>query len=432
MAYTGFIVEINKLRKHSNADRLQIATVFGNDVVVGLDVKKGDEMIYFPTDGQLSKEYASVNNLVRVKDASGKNVGGYLDPNKRNIRAIKLRGERSDGMLMPIESLYALVGEEYVKNNLDVGDSIDVLDGVLICSKYVPENKSEKSAPFTNSKKKKENKFFPKHIDTAQLAYSINEIKEGDELTITLKMHGTSARIGYVPDDNQGEGFLSKLFSKLGLEKKKKWKMFSGSRRIILEDFDGWSYGSNEFRKKYHELFDGRLKKGEVIYGEIVGYMNNETPIMPRVQNKKLGDKEFTNKYGELTTFDYGCEEGESDFYAYRMTMTNEEGDIVEYPTWLTQLRCEQMGVKHVPVIDKIYVESGSSIAKNKDLLLDVINKHAEGTDPVGLTHIKEGVVVRIENREKFTALKHKSFEFKVLEGIIKEEALEPDMEESK
>jgi hypothetical protein len=36
----------------------------------------------------------------------------------------------------------------------------------------------------------------------------------------------------------------------------------------------------------------------------------------------------------------------------------------------------------------------------------------------VGKTHVREGVVVRITNRPKFTAYKHKNFSFKVLSGI--------------
>ena len=41
-----------------------------------------------------------------------------------------------------------------------------------------------------------------------------------------------------------------------------------------------------------------------------------------------------------------------------------------------------------------------------------------DGPDPVGKTHVREGVVVRIVNRPKFSAYKHKNFEFKVLSGI--------------
>jgi hypothetical protein len=40
-------------------------------------------------------------------------------------------------------------------------------------------------------------------------------------------------------------------------------------------------------------------------------------------------------------------------------------------------------------------------------------------------------VVVRIINRPKFAAYKHKNFSFKVLEGIVKANAEAPDMEEA-
>lgn len=85
MGYSGFVVEIKEIRKHENADRLNIVNVFGNDVVTGKDVKEGTIMIYFPTDGQLSYDYAYKNNLLR-KDEQGNPMGGYLDPEKTNWR----------------------------------------------------------------------------------------------------------------------------------------------------------------------------------------------------------------------------------------------------------------------------------------------------------------------------------------------------------
>jgi hypothetical protein len=54
-----------------------------------------------------------------------------------------------------------------------------------------------------------------------------------------------------------------------------------------------------------------------------------------------------------------------------------------------------------------------------------------DGPDPIGKTHIREGVVVRIINRPKFTAYKHKNINFRILEGIYKEDATAPDMEEA-
>ena len=103
--YCAYITTIRELRKHSNADRLQCATIFGNNVIVDMTYKSGDRVIYFPVDGQLGKEFADDNNLVRKKDAEGNNIGGYLDPNKRNITALKLRGEQSDGLVLPITVL---------------------------------------------------------------------------------------------------------------------------------------------------------------------------------------------------------------------------------------------------------------------------------------------------------------------------------------
>lgn len=94
LTYVRDIVRINELRKHSNADRLQIANIFDCNVIVDMNTKVGDIGIFFPTDGQLSIEYCDENNLCRKKDENGKNIGGYLEPDKRNIRAMNMRGER--------------------------------------------------------------------------------------------------------------------------------------------------------------------------------------------------------------------------------------------------------------------------------------------------------------------------------------------------
>jgi hypothetical protein len=64
-------------------------------------------------------------------------------------------------------------------------------------------------------------------------------------------------------------------------------------------------------------------------------------------------------------------------------------------------------------------------------LVIKLAEQFYDGPDPVGKTHVREGVVVRIVNRAKFTAYKHKNFEFKVLEGIAKVEADAPDIEEA-
>lgn len=410
--YSAFVVKIEEVRKHSNADRLQVATIFGNNVIVGLDVKVGDVGLYFPTDGRLGKEFADRNNMVRKKDENGNNIGGYLDPEKRNIRALSLRGEKSDGLYMSLSALNSFTDISKLK----VGDKINVLNGIVICEKYIPAPKTVNTQNKVKKKKKYKNQYplFTEHVDTVQLAYNKNAFNEGDECTITLKLHGTSARVSNTI--RQKDTILTKLLKKFGFVKNN-YEYISGTRRVVLNDFKGGFYGTNEFRKKWHDYFIGKLHKNETVYFEIVGYTKEQQLIMPICDNKKTGDKEFIKKYGDKTKFTYGCEDGESDIYVYRMTMTNEDGYVVEYPTELARLRCEQMGVKHVPVLDKFTFTSIEDLDKR-------IDKHGDGVDPIGKTHIREGVIVRIENREKFTALKFKNWDFKLLEGIVKNDGI--------
>ena len=37
MEHCGYVVKVEHLREHSNADRLMVATFFGNDTIVGKD-----------------------------------------------------------------------------------------------------------------------------------------------------------------------------------------------------------------------------------------------------------------------------------------------------------------------------------------------------------------------------------------------------------
>jgi len=416
--YEAYITTLKNVRKHSNADRLQVAECFGNQVVVDLSYKEGDIGIYFPTDGKLGKEFADVNNLVRKKDEEGNNVGGYLDPDKRNIKAIKLRGEKSDGLFLPMSSLNSFCNIK----NLKVGDRITTLNGTLICEKYIP--RTNKRNPNNTDKvkgKKKEVEYplFKEHVDTEQLDYNLGEFKKGDLCYITLKMHGTSQRTANLPKQNN-KNWITKLKDKY---LKTKYDVVSGTRRVVLENFDKGFYGTDKFREMYHNWFKNKLQKGETVYYEVVGYVNETTPIMPDGDNKKVQDKDFTKKYGDKTRFSYGCDKGFNNIYVYRMTMTNEDGYVVEYPWELVKTRCEEMGVAHVPELNKFFYKTEEDLLKKVDKFLDI-------TDPIGKTHIAEGVVVRIDNKKAFKAYKKKGFYFKVLEGIIKDTAEVPDMEE--
>ena len=429
--YCAYITTIKELRKHNNADRLQCATIFGNNVIVDLSYKEGQRVIYFPVDGQLGEEFAKENNLVRIKDENGNNIGGYLDPDKRNIVALKLRGEQSDGLVLPIDVL-----SKYVDvNTLTDGEQITTLNGYEICRKYIPRKQSRQNKQYTGAIKTRKNKkeenekitypFFVQHIDTAQLAYNEKAFRPGDTCYITLKMHGTSARTMNAIEvtTKRRNKFLKKAF-KLKDKTSRQYKFVSGTRRVTLKNYDGGYYGNNAFRQKYHDLFKGRLPKGAEIFYEIVGWVNDDSTIMGRCSNKLVKDKEFSKQYGAETIFSYGCEQGENDCYVYRMTLTNEDGFTVEIPWEQVQIEAEKLGVKCVPTFEKF-------IFTTWDDLMQRVEKYYDGTDPIGKSHIREGVVVRIDNRPSFAAYKHKNFYFKCLEGIIKDNSDAPDMEEA-
>lgn len=413
--YSAYITTLHDLHKHSNADRLQCATVFGNNVITDLSYHNGQKVIYFPVDGQLSEEFCNDNNLARKKDENGNNIGGYLDPDKRNITALKLRGEKSEGLVLPVEVLSKYTDVDKLKD----GEQITVLDGHEICKKYIPkvkhQSRSTNKSIKKNSKEEKEKisyPFFIEHIDTQQLAYYQNAFKEGDTCYITLKMHGTSARTANTIKETKRKKNLLQRILNLNPKIVKEYSAVSGTRRTTLRSFDGGYYGSNDFRKPYHDFFASRLPKGMEVYYEIVGYQSENRPIMGSCSNSKVQDKSFKKQYGDTTVFSYGCENGESDAYVYRMTMMNEDGYMVELPWEQVQIEAEKMGAKCVPTFEKFIFTTWED-------LMERVEKYYDGVDPVGKTHIREGVVVRIDNRPTFTAYKHKNFFFKVLSGII-------------
>jgi hypothetical protein len=260
-------------------------------------------------------------------------------------------------------------------------------------------------------------------------------------------MHGTSQRTGYLPKFKKFKRTLKDILLRKEGTPIYDWGYIHGTRRTVMADFEGLTsfYGSNKFREPHAKVFEGKLHKGETVYYEIVGFTDNGTPIMGTCVNKKTNDKEFIKKYGEVTTFSYGCESPQSALYVYRMTMTNEDGHVMELTPDYMRYRCEQMGVECCPLLAKARIRKEGIIVDDcygesygvpyegsiGETLKMISEKYYDGPDPIGKNHVREGVVVRVVNRPKFTAFKDKNFYFKVLEGIIKDTSEVPDIEEA-
>lgn len=426
--HCGYIVKVKELRAHPNADKLYIATFFGNDTCVSIDTQVGDIGVYFPCDLQLSLEFCIANHLCR-KLPDGTADTGYMEVDKRNITAIRLRGERSDGLYLPIKCLESF-GDI---STLKVGDIISEFNGHIICQKYIPRTRKQNNTNSPNVSKTRKHKdpiapLFKEHIDTAQLAYNLSAFKPGDLIEITRKLHGTSARIGYLP---VLKGYKRTLWDKITRKDGKpiyQYDYIDGTRRTLLVSYDGGFYGSNEFRKHFHEAIKGKLHEGESVYAEIVGFTDDGVPIMGSVSNKKTNDKAFIKQYGDMTTFSYGCDPTgvtapKNDFYVYRMTLTTHDGYTVEYSPEYTRYRCEQMGVKFVPVEWRGYIPEHPAFETDDTItagewIMNKAEQYYDGPEPIDPRHVREGIVVRLVDKPSFTAYKIKNFSFKCIEGI--------------
>jgi hypothetical protein len=438
MAYTAIVTKLKNVRNHDNADRVLLATCHGNQVVVGLDSKEDDLGVYFASDGQLSNEFCHANNLYRKAELnSDPNKTGMFDENRR-VRAQRFRGEISDGFWVPLSYF------DFIKGTgiLTEGFEFDTLNGVSICEKYInPATiKAARENQGKTTKKAKTSIMFKEHFDTAHFGKCLHEFDYGQTIIITEKLHGTSHRIGHVLVE-RNLTWLEKLAKRLSVKvQESEWKYLSGTRRVVLEEFKGNPYHDPTIRDKAFKLFDGNLRKGETVYCEIVGYESTGASIMPSVDTTKMGDKEFSKQYGKLMPFSYGCADTQSKVYVYRMTLTDEDGHSVDYSWNDVVKRCKELGVDTAPHIRTMTFNELREELKSAACLTDdrtvretfakLVEAYGSGVSILDSRHIKEGVCVRIEGGLSNKTYKFKSFEFKVLEGIIKDTGV-VDMEEA-
>ena len=422
MSYKAIIVSLSNVREHGNADRLQLGTVCGNQVIVGLDAKTGDRGIYFDTDGQLTEYFMKHNNLHRHADRNADvTKSGMFEDNGR-VRAQKFRGEKSEGFWIPLLTVQKNMNASAVPLN-EEGLEFDTIGKELICLKYVNPKTLKKGNQPGNSTKIK-NTMFHQHFDTDQFGRNSWKIPKDAHVIITEKVHGTSQRVGHVLAPAEPNWF-QRLFN---ITPKMIWRHLIGTRRVILRDDvlkadTGWH--SSSFRVQASEEFLGNLRKGETVYYEVVGYEGEEAgPIMGTHSNEKLKAildkdeyKQFINTFGDTTVFTYGCAAGEFKTFVYRMTMTNEDGQSIDYSWEAVKQRCNELGVQHV---EELITCNTNQWEDDRDFV-DYVKAQAEclsTSNPWG--HVGEGVCVRVEGITPII-LKEKNFAFKVLEGIIKD-----------
>lgn len=188
MSYKAVVTKLTNVRSHSNADKVQLATCHGNQVVIGLNHTEDELGIYFPSDGQLSQGFCAANNLFRKPEMNSdpESKPGMFDENRR-VRAQRFRGEISDGFWVPLSNLDFIGGISFVE-----GFEFDELNGIQICEKYI--NQATIKAARENQGKKtrtaKTSIMFKEHFDTAHFGKCLHEFDYGQTLIISEKLHG--------------------------------------------------------------------------------------------------------------------------------------------------------------------------------------------------------------------------------------------------
>ena len=330
--YSATVVEIKTIVPLANCDNLVAIPIFGFQAIVGKDAKIGDIGIFFPAETQLSEDFVSENSLYRHAELNNdKKKKGYFENNRR-VKAVKFRGNVSNGFFIGLESL------KWTGINTDllsIGDTFDVLNGKQICKKYEVFQRTSRN---TASQVKKAFKrvdaiFMPEHFDTTNYLRFSDAINDEQEIIVTQKVHGTSIRVGNTIVKRK-LGLHEKIAEKLGVKvKTHDFDYIYGSRKVIKD-------ANNPYQNHFYEVdlwslegqkLVGMLPENYIVYGELIGY----TPDGKEIQ------KDYT----------YNIPRGRCELYIYRVSIVNGQGHIVDLSFDHVKEFCAKNNLKVVPEI---------------------------------------------------------------------------------
>lgn len=398
--YLAKIVELKDLRKHANADRLQVATIDFQNVIVGMNAKDGDCYAFFPLECKINAKLLSFTNSFRHKELNkDPEVAGFFEDNCR-VRAVRLRGEKSMGYLIPLSII-----EDYAKVNLHsyIGEEFDTIGEEKVLEKYVVFRKEPRDS--RQGKKPRISRLVEGqvhlHVDTENFRKSAFELNPMDWITVTYKTHGTSWWVAHVLTKSK-LGVLPRILRFLGIPiKEMEYDYIYGSRKVVKNEFE--TQGKQDF---YDEDIWGKIKedvkefipKGYTLYGEALGYTESGSPIQSK--------------------YDYGCEQGKKRLQVYRITFTNEDGIVSDLSSHQVEEFCQRFGLEYVYVFYKgrakdLFPELDTENHWHEEFVKKLEEKYLEKDCFMCKNQVpEEGIVIRKETLFEFRAYKLKSFRF--------------------
>lgn len=441
--YLAKIVQINQFKPHTDPEvtRLKCCVVDGFNIICSIDSQPG-LYVYFPTACCLNPDFLRYANLYRHGELNNDpEQTGMFEENGR-VKAIKLRGELSEGFILPVVTL-----ENYILSVTNVpieckaGTEFDCVehDGKTfwINKKYIPKNTRIPGAPGSRNQGGKQPKGLDKiienqfrfHYDTTLIKKCPHVLKPTDIISITEKVHGTSGISAYVlckiPRSWNSKvcAWLAKNIFRLNLVSSVSYRYdydyLYSSRTVVKNKYYNKNvtpgfYGVDVW-KCADDLIRPFLSKGMTAYYEIVGFLPNGGYIQKG--------------------YDYGCiPPKEGDKYqhgvhfkvlVYRLTYTNVDGNVHEFSAKEVQQWSKFMGLTPVTeyyygYASELYPDLKADEHWNENFLAHLANDknfHMECDSPTCDNKVPhEGVVIKVENM-KSEAFKLKCFKFLDKEG---------------
>lgn len=396
--YAATVIEVPKLHKLPNSDRLYGYELFGYSGVTDTSwlEREGEKAVVFVAETQISDKLAKAANLYRHKELNADPTeAGYLEDNRR-VRAIRLRGNHSNLLMLPAEKVAKAFGVGVAQ----LEGSFDTIKGEEVCRKYeVPVKEStQPQSQVTKAFKRVIGSQLPEHYDTAQWRFA-KDIGEGEELIITQKLHGTSVRLGNVLTKRKLT-WKDKIAKFFGVQvHDTEYDKIAGSRRVIKDIHDpyqgvGW-YGEDLWSDALVR-YENVIPEGFVVYGELIGFLPDGRPIQ----------KGFT----------YDQTQGNYELYVYRVAVVTAGDDIVDLSWDQVRAWCERRNLKVVPELCRMdrgefEVFKGDFEEQNFYYSRGVWNDTPVPLSEGG-TGFDEGVAIRVESgvEPKFYKMKNQSF----------------------
>lgn len=420
--YTCSVIQIKEVFNIENADNLVRVVINGNNVVVPRNTKVGDIMLYFVSGTKLSSEYCHKNNLFdKAEENYDITQKGFISYKQKRVKAIKLRGVISDGMLMTLSSLSPFINSDYML--LKVGDEFTEINGNTLCEKYVvpvKQSGSQKQGKQpTRLSRLVDNQFYL-HNDTDNLRKNIDKINPNDIIGIHYKKHGTSVVIGNVLV-KKPLSLFEKLLSKLGVAiNKVKYDIVYSSRKVVKNQYlnpnqnEGY-YGEDIWGVVAKEVGD-LIPKNWTLYGEILG----NTVSGAQIQQG----------------FDYGCTGGEHKFYVYKISVVNEDGNVIFLTDKQIEEFCEKVGLNYKDTFiyygkardvfalrngynDEPFTSDLSNVFEWREEFLARLESTFNEKDCYMCTNKvpEEGIILRVERLDQYEVYKLKSRRFLLMES---------------